>query len=285
MGVNGFVIIDKPQGLTSQGVVSRVRRALGVRRVGHGGTLDPLATGVLPVFAGRATRASALLLDAGKAYTAGFVCGFETDTCDTTGNILRTTGLDASPNEVAALLPQFLGEREQTPPMYSAVKVGGRKLYELAREGREVERASRVITISAIEYLGQFNGEHRFSVDCSKGTYIRELVREIGEALGCGAAMSSLRRTRTGSFLLDEAVPLDEFCAAPSLRPVDELFCDRPSLTVSPELEARIRNGAAPRTDAQPGEYRVYSDGGEFLALCRVTAGELQTVRSFFEVD
>jgi len=284
--ISGFVIIDKPDGLTSQGVVSRVRRALGMRRVGHGGTLDPMATGVLPVFVGRATRASGMMLEADKAYTAGFRCGFETDTCDTTGTVIRETGITPPSADVEAILPSFLGERMQTPPMYSAVKVGGRKLYELAREGEEVERKSRLITIYSIEYLGEKDGEHLINVSCSKGTYIRELVREIGEALGCGACMSSLRRTHTGPFDISMAVPLEDFMNAPSVRPIDELFARYPAFTVDAKKEHRIRNGADCRTkDTADGEYRIYSESGEFLILGSVENGVLKTVRSFFEVE
>ena len=281
---SGFVLIDKPEGLTSQGVVSRVRRTLGIRRVGHGGTLDPIATGVLPVFVGRATRASELMLAADKAYLAGFRCGYETDTCDSTGTVIRETGIEPGEAAVREILPSLLGEREQTPPMYSAVKVEGRKLYELAREGVEIERKCRRITIRRIDYLGCTDGEHRIAVECSKGTYIRELVREIGAALGCGAVMTSLRRTRTGQFLLEEAVSLSVFQASPVLRPTDELFAQYPALTVDEAQEAKIRNGASFSIDAADGEYRVYSPSDEFLMLGRAEDGTLVTVKSFFEV-
>lgn len=285
MSRSGILVIDKPEGLTSQGVVSRVRRALGMKRVGHGGTLDPMATGVLPVFVGRATRASGMLLDADKSYRAGFVTGIRTDTQDTTGEIIERSDKQADPDDVRTVLQQFVGKQQQTPPMYSAIKVDGKKLYELARKGVEIERKSREIEIFSLKYLGFENNVHTIDVHCSKGTYIRTLIDDIGGALGCGAAMCALRRTKTGRFSLDDAVLLDNLNENTPLLPVDSLWSDLPALTVSAEAETRVRVGASVRVNAPDGDCRVYAPSGDFLMLGRVDGGTLVTVKNFFEVD
>ncbi len=285
MSRSGILLIDKPEGLTSQGVVSRVRRALGMKRVGHGGTLDPMATGVLPIFVGRATRASGMLLDADKSYRAGFVTGIRTDTQDTTGEVIERSDKQVDSADVRAILQRFVGKQQQTPPMYSAIKVDGKKLYELARKGVEVERKSREIEIFSIEYLGFENDIHTIDVHCSKGTYIRTLIDDIGRALSCGAAMCALRRTKTGRFTLNDAISLENLNENTPLMPVDSLWSDLPALTVSVEGESRVRVGANVRTDSPDGEYRVYAPNGEFLMLGRVVDGTLSTQKNFFEVD
>lgn len=285
MSRSGIIVLDKPQGLTSQAAVSRVKRALGIKRVGHGGTLDPMATGVLPVFVGRATRASGMLLDADKAYRAGFVTGIRTDTQDTTGEVISRSEITPSPAEVAEICKLFIGKQQQIPPMYSALKVDGRKLYELAREGREVERKPREIEIFSIDYLGFENGEHQIDVHCSKGTYIRTLIDDIGVKLGCFAAMSSLRRTKTGRFTLDDALSLDELTADTPLLPTDSLWSDLPALTVDAALETKVRVGNPIPFDCADGEYRVFAKSGEFLMLSRAENGVLTSIKNFFEVD
>lgn len=284
MSRSGILVIDKPEGLTSQGVVSRVRRALGIKRVGHGGTLDPMATGVLPIFVGRATRASGMLLDADKSYRAGFVTGIRTDTQDTTGEVIERNNKQVNSDDICTILQRFVGKQQQTPPMYSAIKVDGKKLYELARKGVEVERKSRDIEIFSIEYLGFENDMHTIDVHCSKGTYIRTLIDDIGNALGCGAAMCALRRTKTGRFTLNDAVSLENLNENTPLMPVDSLWSDLPALTVSAEGESRVRVGANVSVDAADGEYRVYAPGGEFLMLGRIFDGTLSTQKNFFEV-
>ncbi|MBQ2330727.1 MAG: tRNA pseudouridine(55) synthase TruB, partial [Oscillospiraceae bacterium] len=201
-------MIDKPEDWTSQDVCAKLRGVFREKRIGHGGTLDPMATGVLPVFLGRATRAAQFSENSDKTYIAGMRLGIVTDTQDITGRVLSERGQSVTADDIAAVLPRFLGELEQIPPMYSAVKIGGKKLYELAREGREIERAPRRIAIRSIELAGSQNGDYLLTVTCSKGTYIRTLINDIGEALGCGAAMSSLRRTAAAGFTIDEAVPL-----------------------------------------------------------------------------
>lgn len=280
----GIIIIDKPESITSQGVVSRVRRTLGTKRVGHGGTLDPMATGVLPVFVGRATRASGMMLEADKTYRAGFRCGFSTDTLDTTGEVTHRTDRDTLPDAVRAALASFVGKQSQVPPMYSALKKDGKKLYELARKGIEIEREPRNIEIFSIDYLGYHDGEHTIEVSCSKGTYIRVLIADIGEKLGTLACMSSLRRIKTGMFSIENAVPLDEVTIN-SLLPTDTLFAAHPTLTADMQTERKIRNGNATPCRERGGTYRVYAQDGAFLMLGEVRGGILYTVKSFFEVD
>ena len=288
--MNGIIIIDKPSGWTSHDVVSKLRGLLRERRIGHGGTLDPMATGVLPVFVGRATRAVEFCESAEKEYLAGMRFGLTTDTQDLTGRVLTESGSSVTAGELEAVLPRFTGELEQLPPMYSAVKVGGKKLYELARRGMEAERKPRAVTIRTLELTGWDGKDALLRVVCSKGTYVRTLIHDIGEDLGCGAAMSSLRRTRAGSFTLSDARTLEEVEAASQsgtadllLRPVDSLFAALPRLTVTEEGEKRIRNGVAFPYPGKDGTYRVYGPGG-FLMLGRLASGVLSTIKSFFEV-
>ena len=284
---NGILIVDKPEGWTSQDVVSKLRGVLHEKRVGHGGTLDPMATGVLPVFAGRATRAVEFFEHAEKAYEATLLLGTTTDTQDTTGTVLETRPVTVDEAGVRALLPRFTGVQQQLPPMYSAVKIGGKKLYELARAGKEIERKPREITVFSIELLHFENNSARLWIHCSKGTYIRTLCHDIGQALGCGGCMAALRRVQAGAYRLADAVTLDEILAHPEpqtlLKPVDSLFSAYPRLTLTPAQEKCCRNGAAFTCKWSAGRCRVYSPTGEFLALCEVADGKLKTVKSFFE--
>ena len=288
---NGILIIDKPEGWTSMDVCAKLRGLFHERRVGHGGTLDPMATGVLPVFLGRATRAVAFSTDSEKEYVAGLQLGVITNTQDTTGETLETRPVSVTREQLEAALAPFRGDILQVPPMYSAIKIGGKKLYELARKGKEVERPPRPVTIHALEIVEQTGSETwTLRVRCSKGTYVRTLCHDIGLALGCGGAMSSLRRTMAGGFTLDDAVTLEGVLSAPDpaalLRPVDACFADRPALTLPAGAEKKVRNGvpvSLPRL--ADGEYRVYAPDGTFLALSRARGGTLTTVRSFFEAD
>lgn len=284
---NGILIVDKPEGWTSQDVVSKLRGVLHEKRVGHGGTLDPMATGVLPVFAGRATRAVEFFEHAEKAYEATLLLGTTTDTQDTTGTVLETRPVTVDEAAVRALLPRFTGVQQQLPPMYSAVKIGGKKLYELARAGKEIERDPREITVFSIELLHFENNSARLRIHCSKGTYIRTLCHDIGQALGCGGCMAALRRVQAGAYRLADAVTLDEILAHPEpqtlLKSVDSLFSAYPRLTLTPAQEKCCRNGAAFTCKWSAGRCRVYSPSGEFLALCEVADGKLKTVKSFFE--
>lgn len=291
--MNGIIIIDKPEDWTSHDVVGKLRGLLHERRIGHGGTLDPMATGVLPVFVGRATRAVEFCESAEKEYIAGLRLGVTTDTQDTTGQVTATSEKTATRADVAGILMQFTGIQQQIPPMYSAVKIGGKKLYEIARKGGEVERKPRTIEIKALELLPEETGDMLLRVVCSKGTYIRTLCHDIGQTLGCGGVMSSLRRVRAGSFGIGDAVTLAQVADACSknaaenmLRPVDSLFSDYPEFTVSADDERKCRCGAAVKAIAKAnGRYRVYSPKGEFLLLADVKNETAYTVKSFFEVD
>jgi len=288
--MNGIVIVDKPSGWTSHDVVSKLRGIFHEKRIGHGGTLDPMATGVLPVFVGRATRAVPFCENAEKEYLAGFRPGIITDTQDTEGNILSTCDAQVSQNEFEDILSRFTGEIQQIPPMYSAVKIGGKKLYELARKGVEVERASRTITIHCLECIGRSEGDYLLRVRCSKGTYIRTLCHDIGNALGCGGCMSSLRRTMAGRFTLSDSVTMDEVLergnngtAESLLRPVDSIF-DCPGLTISGEALRRCLNGNdfLVKEKLSDGSYRVYDEDGRFLMLGLAENNVIKTIKSFF---
>ena len=285
--MTGIAIVDKPAGWTSHDVVAKLRRALGERRIGHGGTLDPMATGVLPIFVGRATRAAAFLESADKEYLAEVRFGLTTDTQDTTGQVLSENGLCPSAEEVEAALFGFLGKQEQLPPLYSAVKVEGRKLYQYARAGREVERQPRQIEISAIEPLGFGpQGDYRFRLTVSKGTYVRTVCHDLGQRLGCGGAMSALRRLRAGVFSIDEASPLEAFLedGGRLLRPLDSIFRAYPPLTLGEEETRRVRCGNDFPTASEAGTYRLYDESGAFLALAEASEGRMKTIKNFFEV-
>ncbi len=288
--MNGLLIVDKPAGWTSHDVVGKVRRLAGLRRVGHAGTLDPMATGVLVVLLGRATRAAEYAEAQVKGYDAHIRFGVTTDTLDTEGNVLTETGITPAPEEILAVLPQFTGEIEQIPPMYSAIKVGGKKLYEIARAGGEIERKARKVNITRLK-LGRRleNGDYELAVECSKGTYIRSLCADIGAVLGCGGCMSALRRTYSGGFRAEDAMTLEEIerrGVPDCLLPVDTLFSDRPAVVIeSARAEKALRNGADVKLGAGlEGECRVYSQNGEFLLLGEVKGGVLHTIKSFFEV-
>ncbi len=290
--MNGILIVDKPAGWTSQDVVSKLRGLYHERRIGHGGTLDPMATGVLPVFLGRATRGVTFFESAEKEYLADLRLGLTTDTQDTTGTVLATHECNVTRQQLEAVLRQFEGPIQQIPPMYSAVKVGGKKLYELARQGKEVERKPRDITIFALELLNGSGADWRIRVHCSKGTYVRSLCQQIGDALGCGGCMAGLRRIRAGTYTIDEAIGLQQLIDMSAeereacLRPVDSLFCQNPACHVTEKAVRCIRNGrSVPTPSLADGTYRVYGPEGEFLSLSRVEGGVMRTIRSFFEVN
>ena len=286
MGANGIILVDKPSDWTSHDVVGKLRGILHEKRIGHSGTLDPMATGLLVVFVGRATRAVEFAEAHKKQYIAGLRLGVSTDTQDITGNVLRETIQKITENELKSALSAFKGDITQIPPMYSAIKIGGKKLYELARKGEEVERKPRAVTIEKLELIGREDGDFILNVCCSKGTYIRTLCHDIGESLGCGGCMSSLRRIKAGDFSVSDAHTLEEIAAAPEkyILPVDSLFSSAPALTVDERSEAKLRNGNVIKTAAADGTYRVYSQGGEFLLLGELSGGELKTIKSFFEV-
>ena len=286
--MNGIVIVDKPQDWTSQDVTARLRRVFNTRRIGHGGTLDPMATGVLPVFVDRATRGVEFFEHAEKTYEAVLRLGLMTDTEDTSGTVLEEKEVHISETEFLGILPQFRGKIQQIPPMYSALKVNGQKLCDLARKGREVERQPREIEIFELECL-EFDGINaRLRVRCSKGTYIRTLCKDIGVALGCGGCMAQLRRTSAGEYTIEEAVPLQVLLETEDpgqyLRPVDSMFRNYPAVTLSSKQEIRVRNGNSFSCTLEPGTYRTYGQDGAFLALSKVENGIMSTIKSFFEV-
>ena len=286
--MNGIVIIDKPQDWTSQDVVSKLRGVLHTKRIGHGGTLDPMATGVLPVFVGRATRGVEFFEHAEKTYEAVLQLGVTTTTEDITGEVLETRDVAISQETFLGVLEQFRGEIQQIPPMYSALKINGQKLCDLARKGKEVARKPRTVTIHRLTCLDFDGRTARLLVTCSKGTYIRTLCKDIGEALGCGGCMAALRRTAAGSYTIDEAVPLAKLVESPDpqqfLRPVDTMFAGYPPVTLTANQETRCRNGNSFSLELTDGIYRAYSETGEFLMLAKVQGGIMSTIKSFFEV-
>lgn len=290
--MNGILLIDKPSGWTSNDVVIKLKGILHQRRVGHSGTLDPMATGLLVVFAGRATRAVEFAEAHSKRYIARLSLGIVTDTQDITGNILSRNEADISEEKFIEAIKSFEGPQEQLPPMYSAIKVNGKKLYDIARKGGEVERKKRSIEISRLEYLGREGEEYILDVSCSKGTYIRTLCHDIGQKLGCGACMTYLRRVEAGEFSVDNAVTIeyvqraaDEGRAGELLMPVDRLFASYPEYAASDAETQRIKCGNEIRSGLTDGKYRVYSAKGEFLMLGQVSDGIMRTVKSFFEVE
>ncbi len=290
----GILVVDKPTDWTSHDVVAKLRGVFREKRVGHAGTLDPLATGVLPVFFGRATRVVEFAMESQKEYIAGLCLGVRTDTQDLTGSVLETREQSVSPQALEAVLPQFRGEIMQIPPMYSAIKIQGKRLYELARKGKEVERPPRPITIHGLELLPQrgAKGEYYLRILCSKGTYVRTICHDIGAVLGCGGAMSSLQRTLSGGYGLDVAHGLDQIVTASVpqefLLPVDSFFTQE-KLVVTEEQRGKIRNGAKFQLSqgqcVADGQYRIYGQQGEFLSLSQVSGGEVSTIKSFYEVD
>ena len=286
--MTGIVIVDKPAGWTSQDVTARLRRVFGTRCIGHGGTLDPMATGVLPVFVGRATRGVEFFEHADKTYEAVLRLGTVTDTQDSTGTVLEKRPVTVTEAEFRDILPKFTGEIAQIPPMYSAIKVDGKKLYELARAGKEIERKPREITVFSLDLL-EFTGETaKIRVHCSKGTYIRTLCHDIGAALGCGGCMETLRRTAAGEYTLADSVELDTLLNAERpedyLRDVDTLFRQYPAVTLTEKQTLRCRNGNSFSIALPEGSYRAYDGQGTFLMLAKVEGGIMETVKSFFDV-
>ena len=285
--MTGIICINKPQEFTSFDVVASMRRAFGTKKIGHGGTLDPMATGVLPVFVGGATKAVDLVPDDSKSYRAGFRLGFVSDTQDIWGKLRSRCENGISEDEMRFALDDFRGDIMQVPPMYSALKVNGQKLYDLARQGKTVERKPRAITVYELELLEQSApDEFTLRVVCSKGTYIRTLCHDLGQALGCGGCMAALRRTMAAGFRIEEAVTLERAQEEREalLLPLDEYFRAYPRFTVQNETqEKRAYNGNAfTARGVADGEYRVYDRAGNFLSLSRAEGGELHAIKNFF---
>ena len=292
--MQGILVADKPAGWTSFDVVAKLRRVLGTRKLGHSGTLDPMATGVLPVFCGGASKAVDLQLDHDKTYRAVLRLGCRTDTGDITGTVLESAPVTAGEAELIAALPRFVGPQMQTPPMYSAVKVNGQPLYKAARQGLTVERKARPIEVYGIEYGGSpAAGEYVLTVRCSKGTYIRTLLEDIAASIGQLGTMSGLRRTRAGLFTEADAHSMEEIVAAGEkgsdalaalLLPVERVFEPLPLLQVDGPTAARLYNGCpTSRYPAAEGRYRVRDEAGQFLGLAKVAGGALRVEKLFVE--
>ena len=286
--MNGIVIVDKPQDWTSQDVTARLRRVFNTRRIGHGGTLDPMATGVLPVFVGRGTRGVEFFEHAEKTYETVLRLGLTTDTEDIWGETMEERPVTFTAEKLEEVLEHFRGDILQVPPMYSALKVNGQKLCDLARKGKEVERKPRPITIHELTLLEVTDNTLRLRVRCSKGTYIRTLCKDIGEALGCGGCMAELRRVTAGEYTIEESVPLQTLLETENpeqyLRGVDTMFRNFPEIKLTPNQEKRCRNGNSFSVNLAEGTYRAYSQTGEFLMLAKVEDGVMATIKSFFEV-
>ena len=290
--MQGILIVDKPMDWTSFDVIAKMRGILGTRKLGHSGTLDPMATGVLPVFCGGASKAVDLQLDHTKAYRATLKLGEKTETGDITGTVLETAPVTVGEAEVKAVLPQFVGKQMQTPPMYSAVKINGQPLYKMARQGIEVERKARPIEILSIEYNGSpAENEYQLTVRCSKGTYIRVLLEDIAEALGQKGTMSALRRIAAGVYTEADAHTIEEIQAAKDagtleslLLPVESVFESLPLLVVDSRVEQHLYNGCpTSRYPAADGRYRVRNAEGNFLGLANVVQGVLKVEKLFVE--
>ena len=292
--MQGILIVDKPTDWTSFDVIAKLRGILGTRKLGHSGTLDPMATGVLPVFCGGASKAVDLQLDHTKAYRAVLKLGARTDTGDVTGTVLETAPVTAGEKELLEVLPQFVGSQMQTPPMYSAVKINGQPLYKMARQGIEVERKARPIEIFSLEYGGSpAENEYELTVCCSKGTYIRVLLEDIAAAMGQKGTMSALRRVAAGVYTEADAHTLEEIQAAKNegpaalealMLPVESVFGSLPLLTVAPKVEQHLYNGCpTSRYPAADGRYRVRNEAGQFLGLANIVGGVLKVEKLFVE--
>lgn len=292
--MTGIIIIDKPEGITSFGTVARVRRICGEKKCGHTGTLDPMATGVLTVMLGGATRFTELLPSHDKSYIAAFRLGTVTDTLDITGKVLETRPVVATKEQVCRAAADFVGEISQLPPMYSAICVNGQRLYDLARQGIEVERKARTVDIFSLDFLScdEEKGEYEIAVSCSAGTYIRTLVDDIGEKLGCGAVMTALRRTSANGFDISNAVTLEKLQEAAEkgeterlIIPVDRALDSFGSVTVSEAQAKRFLNGGelflSRLNLTGGGMQRVYAPNGDFLGVGEPEENELKVRRVF----
>ena len=294
--MTGIIIIDKPKDMTSFGAVARVRRICGEKKCGHTGTLDPMATGVMTVMLGGATRFCELLPSHDKAYIASFKLGMRTDTLDITGKVLETKPVEATAEQVRETLKDFVGDISQLPPMYSAVSVNGQRLYDLARQGIEVERKSRDVTVFSIDLLeeNEADGEYKIAVECSSGTYIRTLIDDLGAKLGCGAVMTELRRTKANGFSLDDAVTIEELQQmsengelSKALISVDKALEEYPPITVTQPQAKRFSNGG--ELDLQRlkcpkmlGIYRIYDPDGKFMGLGEIGQSDSLTIRRVY---
>lgn len=283
--MDGIIILDKPEDFTSFDMVAKMRRLLGTRKVGHAGTLDPMATGVLPIFVGRATKCCDILPNQNKRYTATFQLGYTTDTLDATGRVLTRTEVSATKEDVEKALESFRGEIMQLPPMYSAIQINGKRLYDLARQGIEIEREKRPVTITELNLLSANDTQHIYQIDvaCSKGTYIRTLCADIGEALGCGAIMTALRRTEAAGFSIADSITLEEAeklseegTLTERLLPIRTVFESLPALHLASRQQTLFQNGVKldlarlnemKTMQGYTGDIRVMGEDDVFLGI------------------
>lgn len=294
--MTGIIILDKPEGITSFGAVARVRRICSEKKCGHSGTLDPMATGVLTVMLGGATRFIELFPNHNKAYRASFRLGTVTDTLDITGKVLETRETDVTAEQVKEKIRDFIGDINQLPPMYSAVSVGGQRLYDLARKGIEVERQPRQVTVFSIDVLSENEetNEYEIQVECSSGTYIRTLISDLGEALGCGAVLTALRRTKANGFDIKNAVTLEQLEEAVKngkisdiLIPVDRALEEYPVIKVSEAQAKRFRNGGELSLDRLKyprmlGYFRIYDPNGNFIGIGEIGQKDCLEIKRVF---
>ena len=285
--MNGVVVLDKPEGKTSHDMVNFMRRLTGIRRIGHTGTLDPMATGVLPICIGSAAKAADMLMLADKRYTAELTLGITTDTEDISGNVITRENVSVEKHKTEETVKSFVGESEQIPPMYSAIKQNGKKLYELARQGIEVEREKRKITIFSIDILGISENTLKIDVHCSKGTYIRTLCADIGKKLGTGACMTSLRRTASGRFTEKDAFTPEELSimnVEDAVIKTDRLFAEYPEIHLNEKQTKSIVNGVRMtwRGGHEGQRYRLYDMNNSFLCISKCVGGRLWLEKSFW---
>jgi tRNA pseudouridine55 synthase len=279
--MDGVLVVDKPAGMTSADVVARVKKARAEAKVGHTGTLDPMATGVLPIVLGEATKLAPFLLADDKVYEGELELGLTTDTLDADGTVVERRPFQ--PIDEAALraaMQELVGDQLQIPPMHSALRHEGRRLYELAREGVEIDRTARPVTVRRFELLALASPRARFVVDCSKGTYVRALVRDVGQALGCGATLTALRRTRAGVFTLSQAVPLEAAAEAP-LVPLADALAHLTTLSLDAAQTVAARHGKPLPDGGATGTVRLLDPDGGLVAVAEARAGRLVYLRVF----
>ena len=284
----GIIVLDKSAGKTSHDMVYFMRRLTGIKRVGHTGTLDPDATGVLPICIGGATKAADMMTLSDKRYRAKFILGKTTDTQDISGKVLSECAVSCTNDEIRDAVMSFVGEYDQLPPMYSAIKQNGKKLYELAREGKTAERETRRIQIKEIKILS-LGSETEIEVLCSKGTYIRTLCEDIGNKLGVGACMTALRRLQTGCFTENDSYTCDELLKmkdegrlSDALISVDKLFSDYEEIHLTPNQTKSVKNGVIMTYHKPDGLYRVYDNEDKFICVGKIAGEKIRVHKSFW---
>lgn len=288
--ISGILLIDKPLGFTSHDIVAKLRGILKERKIGHAGTLDPMASGLLLCLIRRGTRASQFAEKEEKSYVFSIRFGLETDSYDLAGKTIKEEKVSLSESEVKKAIDGFLGESEQTPPIFSAIKVEGKPLYKYARAGLNVEVKPRKIFINKIELLGKEDEDYKIRVSCSKGSYIRSLAMDIGRSLGTVAAVTKLRRESIGKFSVKDAIDINEAskigreALLKRILPVDTLFSEYPEVILNPEETRKVKNGNEIKKELPEGQYRIYSEEKEFLAFSEFKDGSLKIIKSFYEV-